>query len=89
MRDPARLPPAAIQTMYPEEIKKRRLDEIVRLQNRLSLEKNREDLGKTFEVLIEGDSKKSAMTGAAGTVRIRWWSFRKPTILTEKGIMYR
>jgi tRNA-2-methylthio-N6-dimethylallyladenosine synthase len=44
----------------PEEIKKRRLDEIVRLQNRLSLEKNREDLDKTFEVLIEGDSKKSA-----------------------------
>jgi tRNA-2-methylthio-N6-dimethylallyladenosine synthase len=44
----------------PEEVKKRRLDEIVRLQNRLSLEKNREDIGKTFEVLIEGDSKKSA-----------------------------
>jgi tRNA-2-methylthio-N6-dimethylallyladenosine synthase len=44
----------------PEEVKKRRLDEIVRLQNRLSLEKNREDLGKSFEVLIEGDSKKSA-----------------------------
>jgi tRNA-2-methylthio-N6-dimethylallyladenosine synthase len=42
-----------------EEIKKRRLDEIVKLQNRLSQEKNREDLGKTFEVLIEGDSKKS------------------------------
>jgi tRNA-2-methylthio-N6-dimethylallyladenosine synthase len=43
----------------PEEVKKRRLEEIVRLQNRLSLAKNREDLGKTFEVLIEGDSKKS------------------------------
>jgi tRNA-2-methylthio-N6-dimethylallyladenosine synthase len=43
----------------PEEIKKRRLDEIVRFQNRLSQQKNREDLGKTFEVLIEGDSKKS------------------------------
>ncbi|HET6256262.1 MAG TPA: tRNA (N6-isopentenyl adenosine(37)-C2)-methylthiotransferase MiaB [Puia sp.] len=44
----------------PEEIKKRRLDEIVKLQNRLSQQKNREDVGKTFEVLIEGDSKKSA-----------------------------
>jgi tRNA-2-methylthio-N6-dimethylallyladenosine synthase len=43
----------------PEETKRRRLDQIVRLQNRLSQEKNREDLGKTFEVLIEGDSKKS------------------------------
>ena len=44
----------------PEEVKKRRLDEIVKLQNRLSLEKNKEDVGKTFSVLIEGDSKKSA-----------------------------
>ena len=44
----------------PETVKKRRLDEIVKLQNRLSLEKNKEDLGKTFTVLIEGDSKKSA-----------------------------
>lgn len=44
----------------PEQVKKRRLEEIVRLQNRLSQQKNREDLGKTFEVLIEGDSKKSA-----------------------------
>ena len=43
----------------PETIKKRRLDEIVRLQNKLSRESNRKDLGKTVEVLIEGDSKKS------------------------------
>ncbi len=44
----------------PEEIKRKRLDDIVRLQNRLSQAKNREDLGKIVEVLIEGDSKKSA-----------------------------
>jgi tRNA-2-methylthio-N6-dimethylallyladenosine synthase len=43
----------------PEDVKKRRLDEIVKLQNRLSLEKNKEDVGKIFTVLIEGDSKKS------------------------------
>jgi tRNA-2-methylthio-N6-dimethylallyladenosine synthase len=43
----------------PEETKKRRLDEVVKLQNKLSLEGNRGDIGKTFEVLIEGDSKKS------------------------------
>jgi len=43
----------------PEEIKKRRLHEIVKLQNRLSLESNKRDIGKTFKVLIEGDSKKS------------------------------
>ena len=44
----------------PEEIKKRRLTEIVGLQNRLSLESNQKDIGKTFKVLIEGDSKRSA-----------------------------
>jgi tRNA-2-methylthio-N6-dimethylallyladenosine synthase len=44
----------------PEAVKKRRLEEIVKLQNRLSLESNRKDIGKTFKVLIEGDSKRSA-----------------------------
>jgi tRNA-2-methylthio-N6-dimethylallyladenosine synthase len=43
-----------------EEIKKRRLTEIVGLQNRLSFESNRNDIGKTFKVLIEGNSKRSA-----------------------------
>lgn len=41
------------------EVKKRRLQEIVEMQNRLSLESNKEDLGKTFSVLIEGNSRKS------------------------------
>jgi tRNA-2-methylthio-N6-dimethylallyladenosine synthase len=43
----------------PEEIKKRRLNEIIALQNRLSMVSNERDLGKTFQVLIEGDSKRS------------------------------
>jgi tRNA-2-methylthio-N6-dimethylallyladenosine synthase len=43
----------------PEAVKKSRLDEIVKLQNRLSFEGNQRDIGKVFEVLIEGDSKKS------------------------------
>lgn len=44
----------------PEAVKKKRLDEIVKLQNRLSLESNKKDIGKVFKVLIEGDSRKSA-----------------------------
>jgi tRNA-2-methylthio-N6-dimethylallyladenosine synthase len=44
----------------PEEVKKRRLQEIVDVQWVLSNESNKRDLGKTFEILIEGDSKKSA-----------------------------
>ena len=43
----------------PEEVKKKRLDEIVKLQNALSRESNQQDVGKTFKVLIEGNSKKS------------------------------
>jgi tRNA-2-methylthio-N6-dimethylallyladenosine synthase len=43
----------------PEEVKKRRLDEIVRLQRHLSLVHNQQDVGKTFKVLVEGYSKKS------------------------------
>jgi len=48
---------------YPDDIpepeKKRRLDEIVKLQNKMSQESNRKDLGTISKVLIEGDSKKS------------------------------
>ncbi|MBR3026585.1 MAG: tRNA (N6-isopentenyl adenosine(37)-C2)-methylthiotransferase MiaB [Bacteroidales bacterium] len=43
----------------PEEEKIRRLKEIIALQNELSLESNRRDIGKTFEVLVEGYSKRS------------------------------
>ncbi len=43
----------------PEEEKLRRLNEIIQLQNQLSLESNQNDIGKTFEVLVEGFSKKS------------------------------
>jgi tRNA-2-methylthio-N6-dimethylallyladenosine synthase len=42
-----------------EADKKKRLDEIIALQAQLSLESNLQDVGKTFEVLVEGDSKKS------------------------------
>ncbi|MBX2816458.1 MAG: tRNA (N6-isopentenyl adenosine(37)-C2)-methylthiotransferase MiaB [Saprospiraceae bacterium] len=44
----------------PDVDKKRRLQEIITLQNRISLEENQKDIGKTYEVLIEGDSKRSA-----------------------------
>lgn len=43
----------------PYEEKTRRLEEIIELQRRLSLESNQKDIGKTFEVLIEGESKRS------------------------------
>ena len=42
-----------------EATKTARIDEIVRLQTDISLKKNQADIGKTFEILVEGESKKS------------------------------
>ena len=44
----------------PDEEKTRRLEEIIALQGELSLASNQRDVGKTFRVLIEGTSKRSA-----------------------------
>lgn len=48
---------------YPDDIpaaeKTRRLNEIISLQNELSLESNKRDVGKTFKVLVEGTSRRS------------------------------
>lgn len=43
----------------PEEVKIRRLNELIELQNQLSAESNAKDVGKTFKVLVEGVSKRS------------------------------
>lgn len=43
----------------PEEVKIRRLNEIIALQNELSAKSNQRDIGKTFDVLVEGFSKRS------------------------------
>jgi len=43
----------------PEKVKVRRLNEVIALQNKLSEESKEKDLGKTYEVLVEGFSKKS------------------------------
>ena len=44
----------------PDEVKSRRLSEIIALQNELGLESNRRDVGKVFEVLVEGRSRRNA-----------------------------
>jgi tRNA-2-methylthio-N6-dimethylallyladenosine synthase len=43
----------------PEDVKTRRLMEIIELQGKLSEQSKKNDVGKRFEVLIEGESKKS------------------------------
>ena len=59
----------------PLEVKTRRLNELIALQNRLSLESNRRDVGKVFEVLVEGPSKKSSaeLCGRTGSNKMCVW----------------
>ncbi len=52
----------------PEAVKKRRLQEIINLQNELSKKSYMNDMGKSFEVLIEGESKKDNL----------YWKGRNP-----------
>ena len=65
---------------YPDdvslEVKTRRLEEIIALQNRLSLESNRREIGKRHEVLVEGPSKKGEqqLCGRTGSGKMCVWT---------------
>ena len=65
---------------YPDDVdiatKTRRLEEIIALQNRLSLESNRRDIGKRFTVLVEGPSKRDAsdLCGRNGQNKMCVWA---------------
>jgi tRNA-2-methylthio-N6-dimethylallyladenosine synthase len=56
---PGTLAAKKLEDDVPEDVKGRRLQEVINLQMRLSEESNRRDIGKIFEVLIEGPSRKS------------------------------
>ena len=59
----------------PPETKTRRLNEIIALQNRLSLESYRADIGKRFTVLVEGPSKRNPaeLCGRASNNKMCVW----------------
>ncbi|MCB1322172.1 MAG: tRNA (N6-isopentenyl adenosine(37)-C2)-methylthiotransferase MiaB, partial [Leptospiraceae bacterium] len=61
----------------PEEVKIRRLEELIALQNRIMLNRNRECVGRVFPVMIEGRSRRSAQhwmgRSASGKVIIFPW----------------
>jgi len=42
-----------------DEIKSKRLNDIIEMQQKLSLASNKKDIGKTFEMLVEGESRRS------------------------------
>ncbi len=51
----------------PEQVKTERLNEIISKQQQISMESNRRDVGKTFEVLVEGLSKRSSSNAMGRT----------------------
>ncbi|SHL63998.1 tRNA-i(6)A37 thiotransferase enzyme MiaB [Chitinophaga jiangningensis] len=57
---PGTLAARRYQDDIPEEVKKRRLAEIVELHRRHSLEGMQREVGRTYKVLVEGTSKRSA-----------------------------
>jgi tRNA-2-methylthio-N6-dimethylallyladenosine synthase len=65
--------------------KKRRLAEIVELQGKLSFESNKKDIGKTFRVLIEGDSKKNETEWKGRNSQNKVIVFPKEKYNLEKG----
>ncbi|OPY56758.1 MAG: (Dimethylallyl)adenosine tRNA methylthiotransferase MiaB [Pelotomaculum sp. PtaU1.Bin035] len=50
-------PAAALEGQVPEAVKKERIQELIKLQNAISLDRNREEEGRVQEVLAEGESK--------------------------------
>lgn len=48
-----------LQDDVPDDVKTRRLEEIISLQGQIALENNQKEVGKTFQVLVEGVSHRS------------------------------
>jgi tRNA-2-methylthio-N6-dimethylallyladenosine synthase len=44
----------------PDDVKMRRLNEIIEVQRAISFRKNQQEVGRVMEVLVEGESKRSA-----------------------------
>jgi tRNA-2-methylthio-N6-dimethylallyladenosine synthase len=82
---PGTLAARRYQDDVPEETKKRRLQEIVTLQNQLSLESNQKEIGKKYKVLIEGDSKKNEQEWKARTSHNKVVVFPKTNLSLKKG----
>ncbi|WP_394801040.1 TRAM domain-containing protein [Niabella ginsengisoli] len=69
----------------PLDVKKRRLQEVIEKQNELSLNNYTKDIGKTFKVLIDGDSKRSNDDWVGRTSQNKVVIFPKNEILYKKG----
>ena len=68
-----------------DEVKKRRLEEVIRVQRQHNLENYLKDVGKVFEVLIESDSKRSSDDWAGRTTHNKVVVFPKAGLNLKKG----
>lgn len=74
-----------LQDNVPLAVKKRRLQEIIELQQTHSLESNQKDIGKIYEVLIEGNSKKDSNMWMGRNSQNKVIVFPKEPLPIQKG----
>jgi tRNA-2-methylthio-N6-dimethylallyladenosine synthase len=77
-------PAATMEDQVPETVKKRRLLQLIELQNRISLEKNQALIGTLQEILVEGTSEKNAAIWSGRTMQNKLVHFA-PTFRVQPG----
>lgn len=75
---------AQLTDHLPLEIKTKRLQQVVELQNDISLKRHRRLMGKRFDILVEGPSTKDVSEMAGRTRGNHMVNFKAPTDLTGK-----
>jgi len=61
---------AGFEDQIPKDVVQERFDRLVELQERISLQRNRELVGRTVEVLVEGDGRKGNLRGRTRTNKL-------------------
>jgi tRNA-2-methylthio-N6-dimethylallyladenosine synthase len=71
----------------PEDVKRKRNNELLAVQGQISATNNKQMVGKTVEVMVEGESKlvskKDSYPSAPGTIELRWQS-KKPSDFCDR-----
>ena len=84
-RGPAPRPPSSIDDDVPEDVKRRRNNELLAVQNAISLEDNRPLVGRTVEILVEGPSKAArSLSPAPGETSARSGLMRPETLIRTR-----
>jgi len=69
---------AVMENQIPKEIKVARLNELIALQNQITRENNRSQVGRTFEILVEGWSQKDKTRLFGYTRTLKMMNFSVP-----------